>query len=123
MSTPVLICVTETKAVLLLQIHVYGKDLTSFYDQIPRKVIPLELGGEAGTIAENMATYGLKIIWEKLSLRNLEKLENVKSRFLKCALSFEKTAPTRMVYELAKETFHIEDLRTRMLLPSTEPYF
>ncbi|XP_069680230.1 clavesin-2-like [Periplaneta americana] len=49
------------KSKIASRIHVYGKDLTSFYDQIPRKVIPLELGGEAGTIAENMDRWKQKL--------------------------------------------------------------
>jgi hypothetical protein len=33
--------------------HVHGNDLTSFYEQVPKEVLPTEYGGEAGSIAEN----------------------------------------------------------------------
>jgi hypothetical protein len=37
----------------LLQIHVHGKDLTAFHEQVPKEILPTEYGGEAGSIAEN----------------------------------------------------------------------
>jgi hypothetical protein len=30
--------------------------LTSFYEQVPKKILPIEYGGEAGSIAENWGT-------------------------------------------------------------------
>lgn len=33
-----------------------------------------------------------------------------------------KTAPSRLVYELTKETFYIQDLRLSLHLPTTRPY-
>ena len=47
----------------------------------------------------------------------LRTIEKVKSWFLKCALRMGKYAPSRLAYEMAKETFYIEDLRLN--LPST----
>ena len=38
---------------------------------------------------------------------------------MKAALGLSKFAPSRLAYELARETFLIEDLRTRLILPST----
>jgi hypothetical protein len=32
--------------------HIHGNDLTSFYEQVPKEVLPTEYGGEAGSIAE-----------------------------------------------------------------------
>jgi hypothetical protein len=37
----------------LFQIQVHGNDLTSFYEQVPKEVLPTEYGGKAGSIAEN----------------------------------------------------------------------
>jgi hypothetical protein len=37
----------------LLQVQVHGSDLTSFYEQVPKEILPTEYGGEAGSIAEN----------------------------------------------------------------------
>ncbi|KAJ4442440.1 hypothetical protein ANN_04026 [Periplaneta americana] len=65
-----------------------------------------------------IATYGIYLIWEKLSLKDLMTLEAVKSRFLKATLGISKYTKSRRAYELAREPFFIEDLR--MKLPSTE---
>ncbi|KAJ4433877.1 hypothetical protein ANN_16190, partial [Periplaneta americana] len=69
-----------------------------------------------------IASYGIELIWEKLTNNDLTKLENVKARFLKRVLGVGKQSPTRIVYVLAKESFFIEDLRLELMLPSTGPY-
>ncbi|KAJ4447264.1 hypothetical protein ANN_09268 [Periplaneta americana] len=69
-----------------------------------------------------IASYGIELIWEKLTNNDLAKLENVKARFLKRVLGVGKQSPTRIVYVLAKESFFIEDLRLELMLPSTGPY-
>jgi len=33
--------------------QVHGKDLTSFYKQVPKEVLPTEYGGKAGSVAEH----------------------------------------------------------------------
>lgn len=66
-------------------------------------------------------TYGLEVIWEHLSQKQLQELESLKPRFLKRALGVSKFALSRYVYVLARETFLVEDLRTQLLLPSTPP--
>lgn len=47
-------------------------------------------------------------------------MEKVKARFLKAALGLSKFTPSRLVYELARETFLIEDNRLRYLLAPTK---
>jgi hypothetical protein len=37
----------------LLQIQVHGKDLTSFFEQVPKETLPTEYGGNSGSVAEN----------------------------------------------------------------------
>ena len=54
------------------------------------------------------------------SLSDLTALEKVKARYLKRVLGIAKTAPSRLAYELAAETFFIEDLRLKLLMPSTK---
>ena len=63
----------------------------------------------------------LELVWEKLMVSDLDRLEKIKTCFLKRPLGLGKTAPSRMTYELARETFFIEYIRIR-LLPSTGPY-
>jgi len=36
-----------------LQIHVHGSDYTSLYEHVPKKFLPTEYGGEAGSTAEH----------------------------------------------------------------------
>jgi len=36
-----------------LQIQVHGSDWTSLYEQVPKKILPIEYGGEAGSVAEH----------------------------------------------------------------------
>lgn len=69
-----------------------------------------------------IATYGLEIIWEHLSKRDLIALEKVKSRFLKAALGVSKFTKSRIIYELARETFLLEDIRLELQLPHTHQY-
>jgi len=37
----------------MFQIHVHGEDWTSFYEKVPKEVLPIEYGGKAGTVAEH----------------------------------------------------------------------
>jgi len=74
------------------------------------------------TVITPIATYGIEIIWDKLSTSDLQRMEKVKARFLKRALAAGKYAPNRMMYMLARETYFLEDLRFRLLLPPTEAY-
>lgn len=67
-------------------------------------------------------TYGLEIIWEDLNRSNLNQIEKVKATYLKRILCISKFSPSRLAYELARETFYIEDLRHQLLLPATEQY-
>lgn len=64
-------------------------------------------------------SYGLELIWERLTTTDLTTIEKVKARFLKRAMGVARTSPSRLIYELARETFYIEDLRFRLHLPST----
>ena len=69
-----------------------------------------------------IATYGIEPLWHHLTKSNLQEIEKVKSTFLKKILCLSKFTPNRLVYELARETFFIEDLRLHLLLPSTRQY-
>ena len=69
-----------------------------------------------------VVTYGLEMIWDKLSISDMERIEKVKARFLKRALGAGKSAPNRYMYLLARETYFIEDLRIEMTLPSNKSY-
>ena len=74
------------------------------------------------TTISPIVTYGMDIMWEKLKVGDLKRIEGVKARFLKPPIGIGKTAPSRLAYELAKETFYIEVLRMTLLLPSTAAY-
>ncbi|KAJ4443117.1 hypothetical protein ANN_04767 [Periplaneta americana] len=74
------------------------------------------------TVITPIVTYGITLIWEKLTLTDLERIEKVKARFLKCTLGIGQNAPSRLVYEMTRETFYVEDIRLQILLQSTQPY-
>jgi hypothetical protein len=67
-------------------------------------------------------TYGIEVIWEHLSEKNLATMEKVKATYLKRAIGVAKTTKSRLVYLLAREPFLIEELRTQYPLPSTQAY-
>ena len=56
------------------------------------------------------------------SRRQLQELESLKPRYLKGVLGVSKSALSRYVYVLTRETFLIKDLRTQMLLQHTPAY-
>ena len=69
-----------------------------------------------------VATYGLENVWEYLKKGDLAKIEKLKATYLKRVLCLSKFTPSRLVYELAREPFYIEELRLKLLLPATEAY-
>ncbi|PSN40835.1 hypothetical protein C0J52_25868 [Blattella germanica] len=66
-------------------------------------------------------TYGLELISEHLAKRNLEKIEKVKATFMKKLLGVSKYTPSRLTYELCRETMWT-DLRLQLLLSITQAY-
>ena len=40
------------RSICLFQIQVHGNDWTSFYEQVPKEVLPTDYGGKAGSVAE-----------------------------------------------------------------------
>jgi hypothetical protein len=44
--------------------QVHGNDLTSFYKQVPKEVLPTEYGGEAGSVQENLGKSNKSFIFE-----------------------------------------------------------
>jgi len=67
-------------------------------------------------------TYGIELIWEYFTLKQLLELEKMKARYLKRVLMVSQHTRSRLVYELAKETFFVEDLKTSLMLPTTTAY-
>lgn len=67
-------------------------------------------------------TYGLEVIWHHLTKGNLADMERVKASYMKRVMCLSKHAPSRLTYILAREPYLIEELRYRLLLPSTDAY-
>ncbi|XP_069680231.1 retinol-binding protein pinta-like [Periplaneta americana] len=49
------------KSKIVSRIQVFGNDLTKFYEQIPRRILPKELGGGAGSSDEYMGRWTQKL--------------------------------------------------------------
>ncbi|PSN46978.1 hypothetical protein C0J52_11130 [Blattella germanica] len=63
-------------------------------------------------------TYGIEIFWDSLDKSSLNKIEKVKSTFLKKILCVSKYTPSRLTYQLTGEPFLIEDLCLKMPMGS-----
>jgi hypothetical protein len=71
---------------------------------------------------EPTLTYGLEFIWEYLMCKQLLELEKMKASYMKRVLAVSQHTRSRLVYELAKETFFVEDLKTFLMLPTMMAY-
>jgi hypothetical protein len=71
---------------------------------------------------EPTLTYGMELIWEYLTCKQLLELEKMKAGYMKRVLGVSQHTRSRLVYELAKETFFVEDLKTFLMLPMTTAY-
>ncbi|CAB3374427.1 Hypothetical predicted protein [Cloeon dipterum] len=69
-----------------------------------------------------IASYGIQVIWPYLTLHDLNKLETVKSRFLKKALCLSKFMKSRLAYELADSEFFMEKLASQFSLPESPTF-
>ena len=67
-------------------------------------------------------SYGIELIWEKLSKHDMNTLEKVKARYMKLALGVSKFTPSRLTYEMCRETFLLDDLRLSLILPPTTSF-
>ncbi|PSN43107.1 hypothetical protein C0J52_10475 [Blattella germanica] len=57
-----------------------------------------------------------------LNVKQLEELERVNVRYLKRMLGVPQNSRSRLVYQLTRETFLIEDLRCELKLPANTDY-
>ena len=62
------------------------------------------------------------LVWEKLTVKDLERIEKVKASFMKSVMGVGMNAPSRMAYVLMGELFFIEEIRLSGMLPTTKPY-
>lgn len=67
----------------------------------------------------SVAAYGIQVIWEHLSLSQLEKLDKVKPTFFKLAIGLPRNAKNRLVYLMTSTQPLIEFLVTRFRLSET----
>jgi hypothetical protein len=73
------------------KIQVHGDDWTSFYEQVPKEVLPIEYGGKAGTVAEH---------WDHWK----ERIKSYQDTFLErekySSDEFKRTGPSINISEL-----------------------
>ena len=48
-------------------------------------------------------SYGIELIWEKLSKHDMNTLEKVKARYMKLVLRVSKFTPSRLTFEMCRE--------------------
>ncbi|KAJ4436450.1 hypothetical protein ANN_19083 [Periplaneta americana] len=65
----------------------------------------------------SMPCYGIDIIWPNLNVANLAAMKKVKPRFLTETLEMATTTPSRLAFEMTRESFLFEELRANFLLP------
>jgi hypothetical protein len=66
-----------------------------------------------------IAAYGIRAIWKKLKISDLESLDKIKTIYLKRTLGVSKFASNRLVYLLTNTTSFLEDLMTMYELEHT----
>jgi hypothetical protein len=69
-----------------------------------------------------IASYGIEVIWPFLSKNDLEKLERVKTRYLKKVLGLSKFNWSRYVYELVDTDLFVSDLKEKFSLSESKSY-
>ena len=65
------------------------------------------------------ASYGIRLMWDHLSVRDLQRLERVKAAYLKRVLGVHRTSRNRYVYLLTSTPLFIEQLMKCLSLPPT----
>ena len=69
-----------------------------------------------------VASYGLPVIWEHLTARQLSELDRVKPAYLKRVLGLHSSAMNRLVYLLCDTPLFVEELKQRLELKETEAF-
>ena len=72
-------------------------------------------------LSYSTTTY-IPLVWEKLTVNDLERIEKVKASFMKRVMGVGMNAPSRMAYVLMGELFLIEEIRLSGMLPTTKTY-
>jgi hypothetical protein len=62
-----------------------------------------------------MATYAIQVFWEHISFKNFEKLESIKSRYLKRLLCLHISTKSRLVYPLVDTLFFVEEIQKNLI--------
>jgi len=70
----------------------------------------------------SVASYGIEITWEKLTVAQLRQLDGVKLSYLKRALGVHRNARNRLVYLLCRTEPFCVELRDRFDLPETPAF-
>ena len=68
------------------------------------------------------AAYGIELVWEHLSERDLLTLDRAKTAFLKRVLGVHPNTRTRLVYLLTGEIRFVEELQQRLNLEKTTAF-
>ena len=70
----------------------------------------------------SIASYGIQITWEHLTMPQLDCLDELKAGLLKLALAVHRSSRNRLVYRLADTPSLTKDLQRRFSLPVTKTF-
>lgn len=69
-----------------------------------------------------IASYAVKLIWNFMSVKDFQLLENVKSRYLKRCLCIDKTTKSRYAYLMCNDELFVKHVAQSFALPATPAY-
>jgi hypothetical protein len=69
-----------------------------------------------------IASYGVQVMWQYLTLQNLKSIERTKATFLKRCLGIAKTSRSRYAYVLSNACTFVDDIKATFGLEETQAY-
>ena len=69
-----------------------------------------------------MILYGIDLIWEHMSVNDMERMDKVKAAYLKRCLGLNKSARNRLVFQLAGAPYLVEETQRTRRLPRTQAF-
>lgn len=69
-----------------------------------------------------VASYGVPLVWDKLTTANLSELERVKTSYLKRMIGVDSRTPRALVYLMTGTRLFVDEIKQRFSLPETSAW-